>query len=49
MQTLADWTVIVDVKNSKRIFVNNKEIDTQKSAVNRLAMTGKENKVLLYY
>ena len=47
-QTLADWTVIVDVKNSKRIFVNNKEIDPEKTDGNKLALTGKENKVLIY-
>ena len=47
-QTLADWTVQVDIKNSKRVFVNNKEIDPQKSDGNSLMLNGMENKVLIY-
>jgi glycogen debranching enzyme len=47
-QTLAAWTVIVDIKNSKRILVNNKEIDRRKTDGDRLMLTGKENDVLIY-
>jgi glycogen debranching enzyme len=47
-QTLADWTVIVDVKNSKKVMVNNKEIDTENITGNRLMLKGQEIKVLIY-
>jgi hypothetical protein len=47
-QTLADWTVIVDVKNSKKVNVNNKEIDPENITENSLILTGQEIKVLIY-
>jgi glycogen debranching enzyme len=47
-QTLADWTVIVNVKNSKRVMVNNKEIDPENITGNRLILNGQEIKVLIY-
>jgi len=47
-QTLADWTVIIDVKNSKKVMVNNKEIDTENITGNRLMLKGQEIKVLIY-
>ena len=47
-QKLADWTVIVDVKNSKKVKVNNKEIDPENITGNRLMLTGQEMKVLIY-
>jgi glycogen debranching enzyme len=47
-QTLADWTVIVDVKNSKKVMVNNKEIDPENITGNRLMLNGPEIKVLIY-
>jgi glycogen debranching enzyme len=48
-QTLADWTIIVDVKNSKRVIVNNKEIDPDNITGNRLMLNGQEITVLIYY
>lgn len=48
-QTLADWTVIVDVKNSKKVTVNNKEIEPEYITGNRLILNGQEIKVLIYY
>jgi len=47
-QTLADWTIIVDLKNSKRAIVNNKEIDLDSLTGKRLMLTGVENTVLIY-
>jgi hypothetical protein len=47
-QTLADWTVIVDVKNSKKVIVNNKEIEPETIAQNRLMLNGQDIKVLIY-
>jgi len=47
-QTLADWTVIVDVKNSKKVMVNNKEMDPENITGNRLMLNGPEIKVLIY-
>jgi hypothetical protein len=47
-QKLVDWTVIVDVKNSKKVMVNNKEIDPDKINGNGLVLKGKEIKVLIY-
>jgi glycogen debranching enzyme len=47
-QTLADWTVIVDVKNSKRVIVNDKEIDPETIAGNRLMLNGQDIKILIY-
>ena len=47
-QTLADWTIIVDVKNSKRAIVNNKEIDLDNITGNRLMLNGQEITVLIY-
>jgi hypothetical protein len=47
-QTLADWTVIVDLKNSKKVMVNNKEIDSENITGNRLMLNGQEIKVLIY-
>jgi hypothetical protein len=47
-QKLADWTVIVDVKNSKKVMVNNKEIDPGTITGNRLMLNGQDFKVLIY-
>jgi hypothetical protein len=47
-QTLSDWTVIVDVKNSKKIMVNNKKIDPENITENRLMLKGQEIKVMIY-
>ena len=47
-QTLSDWSVVVDVKNSKKVVVNNKEIDRGKLSGNRIVLNGKENKILIY-
>lgn len=47
-QTLADWIVIVDVKNSKKVMVNNKGIDPENISGNRLMLNGQEIKVLIY-
>jgi hypothetical protein len=45
---LADWTIIVDVKNSKRVIVNNKEIDPENITGNRLMLNGQKITVLIY-
>jgi len=47
-QTLAEWSVIVDVKESKKVVVNNKVVDTGKISENRIVLNGRENKVLIY-
>jgi hypothetical protein len=47
-QTLADWTVIVDVKNSKKVMVNNKGMNPENIIGNRLILNGTENKILIY-
>ena len=47
-QTLPDWTVIVDIKDSKRIIVNNRETDLKKTDGNRLMLKGEKNDVLIY-
>lgn len=47
-QTLADWTVIVDINNSKRVMVNNKEIDPENITGNRLMLNGQEINVMIY-
>jgi glycogen debranching enzyme len=47
-QTLADWTVIVDVKNSKKVIVNNKEMNPENITGNKLMLNGPEIKVLIY-
>ena len=47
-QTLSDWSIIVDVKNSGKVVVNNKEIEPGKISENRIVLNGRENKVLIY-
>jgi hypothetical protein len=47
-QTMADWTILVDVKNSKRVVVNSREIDIASISGNRIILNGKENTVLIY-
>jgi glycogen debranching enzyme len=47
-QTLADWTVIVDVKNSKKVMVNNKGMNPENITGNRLMLNGTEIKILIY-
>jgi glycogen debranching enzyme len=47
-QTLADWQVIVDVRKSKRVIVNRKELEPDSIPGSRLILTGCENLVLIY-
>jgi len=47
-QQLADWTIIVDVKNAKKVKVNDKEIDLNTISKDTLPLKGKENRVRIY-
>lgn len=47
-QTLGDWRVIIDVGKSKKVVVNNKEIDPGTISGNSITLSGEENLVLLY-
>jgi glycogen debranching enzyme len=47
-QTVADWILMIDVKNSKRVLVNGKEMDNSDIADNFLKLTGLQNIVEVY-
>jgi hypothetical protein len=47
-QTLADWTVVVDVKNAKKIIVNRVEAGFKNVSDGMLKMNGKEILVQIY-
>jgi len=47
-QTLADWTIIVDVKNSKKVMVNYKEMNPENITGNKIMLNGQEITVLIY-
>ncbi len=47
-QALADWTVMVDIENSKRVIANDKEIDPGTIHEKRLKLNGRDIKVLIY-
>ena len=46
-QLLADWTIVVDVKNAKKVMVNDQEIDL-KTINDQLRLNGKENVLKIY-
>jgi glycogen debranching enzyme len=48
IQTLGDWRVIVDVKKSRKVVVNTKEIDPGKMSGNSIVLNGQKNLVLIY-
>jgi len=47
-QTLADWTVMVDVKNARKILVNNIETDLKTISGDMIKLLGKEFVVQIY-
>jgi len=47
-QTLADWTIIVDVKNSKKVMVNNKEMNPENITGNKIMLNGQKITVMIY-
>ena len=48
LPVVASLLCIVDVKNSKRVIVNNKEIDPDNITGNRLMLNGQVITVLIY-
>jgi glycogen debranching enzyme len=47
-QTLPGWKVIIDVKNAKKIIVNDRETDIKKIKNSRLVLSGKKLKIVIY-
>lgn len=47
-QRRADWTILVDIANAKRILLNDQEIDLATVTNNALTLTGLESKVRIY-
>lgn len=47
-QTLPDWKIIVDVKNAKKITINDRKIDPGKIKGNQLVINGKKIKICIY-
>jgi len=47
-QSIADWTIMLDVNNAKRVLVNNKEVTPDLLSNNTIKLTGKENIVQVY-
>ena len=47
-QSLADWIIIVNVKNAKKIVVNDAEVNLTTIQNDQLQLIGKENKVKIY-
>jgi glycogen debranching enzyme len=47
-QSIPEWKVIVDVKNARKIIVNDMEIDITKIKDNKLELNGKKIKISIY-
>ena len=47
-QTLADWSIIVDIKNAKKVMVNGQEINLANTADNTVTLNGTKSVVLIY-
>lgn len=47
-QTLEDWSVVIPIKNSKKIIVNEKELDIKAIDANTIKLTGKKNSIKIY-
>ena len=39
-QSIAEWTIVVDVKNANKVFVNNQEVDIKSLATRQLNLSG---------
>ena len=48
-QTQADWTLIVDVSHTKKVLINNKEMDLKAVPGNEMKLDGRENIVKIYF
>jgi cellobiose phosphorylase len=47
-QLQADWSVMIDVTNAKRILLNDQPVDLKTITKNTLTLTGAKNTVLIY-
>jgi hypothetical protein len=47
-QLLADWSILIDVKEAKKVIVNDQEVDLKTIVNNTIALNGKENKISIY-